>query len=135
MFNYTHKVQYYETDKMGITHHSNYIRFMEEARNEFLNSIGWGYGKMEENGLFSPVVSLECNFKKSTTFDDKILIELSILEVGQAKMVVGYTMSSGGETVCTAKSCHCFVDANGRPIAIKKASEEFFNLMLSLALK
>ena len=29
---YLHKVQYYETDKMGIAHHSNYIRWMEEAR-------------------------------------------------------------------------------------------------------
>ena len=37
---YTHKVQYYETDKMGITHHSNYIRWMEEARIDFLEKSG-----------------------------------------------------------------------------------------------
>lgn len=40
---YQHKVQYYETDKMGITHHSNYIRFLEEARIDFLEKIGYGY--------------------------------------------------------------------------------------------
>ena len=44
---YTHKVNYYETDKMGITHHSNYIRWMEEARIDFLESIGFGYDKLE----------------------------------------------------------------------------------------
>ena len=43
---YIHKVQYYETDKMGITHHSNYIRWMEEARVDFMEQIGWGYDKM-----------------------------------------------------------------------------------------
>ena len=41
MKNYTHSVQYYETDRMGITHHSNYIRWMEEARIDFLRQIGW----------------------------------------------------------------------------------------------
>ena len=133
MFSYTHLVQYYETDKMGITHHSNYIRFMEEARNEFLKSIGYGYNEMEKLGLFSPVVSLECNYKKSTTFDDEIVVSLSVLEVGQAKMVVGYSMTRDGEVVFTGKSTHCFVDKSGRPIPIKKASEEFFNLLKSLA--
>lgn len=132
MFSYSHKVQYYETDKMGITHHSNYIRFMEEARNEFLRSIGWGYDAMEQAGMFSPVVSVECNFKKSTTFNDVIKIDLKILEVSQVKLVVGYTMTNDGSIVCTGKSCHCFVDKNGRPVAIKRASEEFFNTISAL---
>ena len=48
---YRHIVQYYETDKMGITHHSNYIRWMEEARIDFLSQIGWSYTKLEEKGI------------------------------------------------------------------------------------
>ena len=44
---YEHKIQYYETDKMGITHHSNYIRFMEEARIDWLDKIGWSFAKLE----------------------------------------------------------------------------------------
>ena len=40
MYNYKHKVRYYETDKMGITHHSNYIKFMEESRVEWMNNMG-----------------------------------------------------------------------------------------------
>ena len=47
---YHHKVQYYETDKMGIVHHSNYIRWMEEARIDFLGQIGWNYKKLEDMG-------------------------------------------------------------------------------------
>ena len=46
--NYQHKIQYYETDKMGITHHSNYIRWMEEARIDLMNQVGLSYKKMEE---------------------------------------------------------------------------------------
>ena len=73
---YKHTVQYYETDRMGITHHSNYIRFMEEARVDFLKNIGWGYDKLEEDGGVSPVVSVNCNYKKTTTFADVIEINI-----------------------------------------------------------
>ena len=65
---YRHTVQYYETDRMGITHHSNYIRWMEEARIDFLERIGWGYDKLEREGIVSPVTALDCKYKASTTF-------------------------------------------------------------------
>ena len=55
---YVHTVQYYETDKMGITHHSNYIRWMEEARVDFLSQIGWEFAKLEAMGIVSPVLEL-----------------------------------------------------------------------------
>lgn len=57
---YIHTVQYYETDKMGITHHSNYIRWMEEARIDFLAQMGWDYVKLESLGIVSPVTAVEC---------------------------------------------------------------------------
>ena len=66
---YTHKVQYYETDKMGITHHSNYIRWMEEARIDFLEKSGFSYDKLEKDGIISPVyrsanyAQTECQFR------------------------------------------------------------------------
>ncbi|MBP3888618.1 MAG: acyl-CoA thioesterase, partial [Cellulosilyticum sp.] len=63
MKNYIHKVQYYETDRMGITHHSNYIRWMEEARMDFLEQIGWPYEKLEEDQIISPVTSVDCKYR------------------------------------------------------------------------
>lgn len=80
MRDYTHKVQYYETDKMQITHHSNYIRIMEEARIDFLSQIGWGYDKMENEGIISPVVSVTCDYKRSTSFPDMIHVSICVLE-------------------------------------------------------
>ena len=59
MTNYKHTIQYYETDKMGITHHSNYIRFMEEARIHFLKEAGWPYDKLEEEGVIDLNKELE----------------------------------------------------------------------------
>ena len=62
---YIRKVNYYETDKMGITHHSNYVRYMEEARLHFLDELGWSFDKLEDEGISSPVISISCNYKKT----------------------------------------------------------------------
>ena len=51
---YRHTVQYYETDRMGIVHHSNYIRWMEEARVDYLAQLGWGLERLEAMGSVSP---------------------------------------------------------------------------------
>ena len=71
---YTHKVNYYETDKMAITHHSNYIRFMEEARVDFLEQIGFPFDRIEAEGIISPVIRIEYSYRKTTTFADVISV-------------------------------------------------------------
>ena len=73
---YQHLVQYYETDKMGVTHHSNYIRFMEEARMDFFKNIGFDYNEFEKTGMISPVVGLNnIKYKRSSTAGDVICVQ------------------------------------------------------------
>ncbi len=131
---YEHKIQYYETDKMQVTHHSNYIRFMEEARVYFLDKIGWGYDKMEKEGIISPVVSITCDYKKTTTFTDVICISINVLEISPAKLKLSYIMTVDNNIVCTASSTHCFLK-DGKPINIKRQYPEFYNLMNDLSQK
>ena len=74
---YLHHVQYYETDRMGITHHSNYIRWMEEARVAFLEELGWGYEKLENikpllDGRFYPCLKgCYINLEKVTSMSEQ----------------------------------------------------------------
>lgn len=123
---YKHVVQYYETDKMGITHHSNYIRWMEEARIDFLRQIGWDYARLESDGIISPVVEASCRYKKSTTFEDEIFITVAVKEYKGLKLVLAYEMKDAeGKTVATAESEHCFVDKGGKLIRLSKEFPEF----------
>ena len=126
MKKYIHKVNYYETDKMGITHHSNYIRWMEEARIDFLEQIGLGYKKLEVDGIISPVIHVECDYKLPTTFDDKIKIDVAVEEFKGAKLIIKYTMTNTEtkEVVLVGKTKHCFVDKNNKPIILKKSFPE-----------
>ena len=61
---YQHIAQYYETDQMGIIHHSNYIRWFEESRIDYLKQIGLPYEDMEKNGMISPVLEVSCQYMK-----------------------------------------------------------------------
>jgi acyl-CoA thioester hydrolase len=129
MFSYSHTVQYYETDKMGVTHHSNYIRFMEEARIAFMQSIGWSYDKMESMEIISPVVNVSCSYKKPNTFADIININTEVKELSRLKLTMAYTMTVGDTVVCTAESVHCFVSKSGRPINIQKEYPDFYQVV------
>ena len=127
MKKYIHKVNYYETDKMGITHHSNYIRWMEEARIDFLEQIGFSYDKLEKDGIISPVIAVECDYKMSTTFGDNIEIEVAIEEFKGVKLVIKYKMknTNTNEIVLIGRTKHCFVNKCNKPIILKKEFPEF----------
>ena len=134
MEKYTHIVQYYETDRMGVTHHSNYIRWMEEARIDFLRQIGWDYAKLEEMGIISPVVEVSCKYRSSTTFSDQIQISVSVKEFKGVKLMIHYEMENQeGKKVCEADSVHCFVDNSGRPIRMAKMYPELTEILKNLA--
>lgn len=116
---YKHEVKYYECDRMGITHHSNYVRIMEEARVFYLDKIGCGFDKIEADGVVSPVISVNCNYKSPTTFKDVIDVEVTIGQFTETRFEFIYTMRVGERLVCTAQSMHCFSE-NGRPVAISR---------------
>lgn len=125
---YRHEVKYYETDAMGVTHHSNYIRIMEESRIDWLDQVGYGYDKMEEEGIISPVVAITCDYKKPTKFKDVIEVTLGVAELSKLKLVLNYTMRCNGQIVCKATSTHCFV-FEGRPVVLEEKLPGFFAVL------
>ena len=131
---YIHTVKYYETDRMGITHHSNYVRWMEEARIDFLEQIGWGLDRIEAMGIVSPVVSISCKYKQTTTFPEKIAIVVVLEEVRGARLKLRYTMKNeAGRTVFEAHSENCFTDASGRILRLDRQFPEFYKALCELA--
>ena len=128
MNTYKHEVRYYECDRMGVTHHSNYVRFMEEARIDWLDQLGFGFEKIEAENVFSPVISVTCEYKRPTTFKDVVDIEVGITKMSEMKFEFSYTMRVDGKVVCTAQSSHCFIE-NNRPVANSKRLPEFFKAL------
>lgn len=128
---YIHKVQYYETDKMGITHHSNYIRWMEEARIAYLEQLGYPFAKLEEMGVASPVLGVSCDYKKSTTFSDEVSILVSVKEFKGVKLHLAYEMrDAAGDVVCTGTTSHAFFNLEGRPVRMKQEYPDLYEVFM-----
>ena len=124
---YERKINYYETDRMGVVHHSNYIRFLEEARCNLLERIDMPFDLLEENGITIPVLGVNVDYKYHVTYGDTILVKLSIKEYNGVRMTIGYevTNKENGNILLTGETKHCFTDNNLKPINLKKVNPEF----------
>ncbi len=121
---YIHTVQYYETDGMRIVHHSNYIRWMEEARSDYLKQVGLDYDKMEEHGIMIPVLAVSCKYKVSVSFGQQVKIFVWVEKFNGIKFTVSYRITSMDETVLHAEGTteHCFLNTDLKPVNVKKAA-------------
>ncbi|BFL12897.1 acyl-CoA thioesterase [[Clostridium] hylemonae] len=127
---YRHKVQYYETDQMGIVHHSNYIRWFEEARTDLMAQMGMGYEEMEKRGIMSPVLSVEADYLRMVHFGDTVAINAYIKEYNGIKMTIVYeVVDEKTEMVhCRGLTRHCFINESGRPVSLKQCCLEFHDM-------
>ena len=127
MKSYRKKVQYYETDMMGMAHHANYIRWMEEARIDFLDQLGFPYARMEADGIISPVRAVSCQYKKPCTFGDTLSITVTVDSFNGVVLTLGYDMirESDGALICQARSEHVFMHREGGLLRMKRDMPEF----------
>lgn len=132
---YRHKVQYYETDTMKIVHHSNYVRWMEEARVDMLEQMGIGYDVMEKAGILSPVLSVKCEYKSMTRFPDTVEISVRLVRYTGVKFELSYRICDvkTGELRTLCESSHCFIDESGKPISLRRKFPEWDKIFLSFA--
>ena len=124
---YIKKVQYYETDMMGIVHHANYIRWMEEARIDFMDQMGFPYARMEAEGIISPVRAVSCRYKKPCTFGDAVRISVAVEGFNGVVLTLRYDMTreADGALICQATSEHVFLRRDGGIIRMKRDMPEF----------
>lgn len=129
-FKYKRKINYYETDKMGIVHHSNYIRFLEEARCIWLEEANIPMSKLEANGVTIPTLDVYCKYKTPVTVGDVIVIKPIKTEYNGIRMKVEYevTNEKTGDVVIEAYTDHCFTNNELKPINLKKANKEYFDI-------
>lgn len=126
---YQHITKYYETDQMAIIHHSNYIRWFEEARIDYLKQIGLPYHIMEENGIISPVLEISCQYLKMMKFEDTATIYIQLKKYTGIRFEIEYQIYNQNQELCTTGySRHCFLNKEGRPISLKRSFPEYHHI-------
>ena len=106
------RVRYADTDQMGFVHHSNYLRYFEIARLEWLRKLGFSYKTMEENKFFLPVASATVQYKKPCYFDDLLKVCITLTTIPQASLDFEYSIyNEKEELVATGTTRLAFFNA------------------------
>lgn len=109
------KVRYYETDKMGVVHHSNYIRYFEVARTEAMAAIGCAYRDIENSGILMPVISVNCEYRFPAYYADELTVKTFLQRITGARMVFAYQVfNAEGKLLATGNTVLAFIHSDSR---------------------
>ena len=128
--------RYYETDQMGIIHHSNYYRYFEVARTDFLKTvIGMTYKDVEAAGVRMPLTETHCKYKLPALYDDELTITTSVREMTVARMIFDYviTREKDGAIIAEGITAHAFTNTENKPVNLKKFRAELYQMFASAA--
>lgn len=124
------RVIYADTDAMGIVYHTNYIKWFEVGRNEYLRELGYPYSRLESEKLWLPVASVECVYKAPARYDDRLEIMAWMRELKGASLTMGYEIRNAetGELLVTGSTRHAITDDQMKPVRFKTYNPEFYQL-------
>lgn len=114
MLSFEHKlrVEYHHTDQMGIVHHSNYIKFFEAARTEWLRAAGLTYAEMERRGVMMPIVDVQIRYRQPSYYDEMLSIMTYVDELPMARMTFRYEIrGEDGRDVASGTTTLGFIDS------------------------
>lgn len=135
---YLHRVKYYETDMMAIVHHSNYIRWFEEGRVDYMRKNSIVMADIESQGVQIPVTGVSCDYKLPARFDDEVAIHTRLTAYNGIRMTFTYEVYrlADNKLLVTGESRHCFIQTVGfKPITLKRSLPDTHQYLLQLLAK
>lgn len=114
---------------MGIVHHSNYIRWFEIGRTDWLRKMGASYRKVEEAGFYLPVLEVTCQYKKSALYDDELVIKTELAQYNGIRLTFRYDVYRQDELLVSGTTTHCWTTNQLKPVNLKKAWPEMHDII------
>lgn len=109
------RVEYHHTDQMGIVHHSNYVKFFEVARTEWLRAAGLTYAEMERRGVMMPIVEVQIKYRQPAYYDELITVRAEVDELPMARMTFRYAIrGEDGRDIASGSTTLGFIDKDTR---------------------
>ncbi len=105
-------VRFNEADPLGIVWHGHYIKYFEDGREAFGNMHGLTYMDVYKEGFVIPVVSVDCQYKRSLKYGDRVIVETNYVASEAAKLHFTYRLFNAvtNELVATGSSVQVFLD-------------------------
>jgi len=113
-------VRYAETDAMGITHHSNYIIYFEEARSHYSRVVGADYAEFERSGYWLTVAEVHARYIAPTRYAQRITAKCWVEELKSRGVTFGYEIvdATTGQVCVTGYSKHICINHDGKVVRL-----------------
>jgi acyl-CoA thioester hydrolase len=111
------RVNYSETDQMGVVYHARYLVWLDVARTEHLRRSGFSYRELEERGMRLVVGELGIRYRRSARYDDLVRVRCWVRELASRRVTFGYAIERAetGELLATATTAMLSLDASLSP--------------------
>ncbi len=126
------RVRYAETDQMGVVYYANYLVWMEVARVEYCQALGFRYKDMElEDGVFLAVVEANCRYLYPARFDEEVVVETRIEEANPRIVAFHYEMrlAGGDKKLARGVTRHIFCNREMRPVRLPAKYQALFGIV------
>lgn len=126
--------RYAETDQMGIIHHSVYAVWYEQARTEYFTKVGMKYDEIEASGLMTPLVELNCKYKRPAYYNQEVEVRTKLIELSPAKFTVEYNIyDKDGVLLNIGRTTLAWADKETfKVVNLKKERPEMYKIMEDL---
>jgi acyl-CoA thioester hydrolase len=111
------RVRYPEVDRMGVAHHANHFVWFEIGRTELMRARGVTYRRLEDEGIFLPVIEASCAYHAPARYDDRVRVVTRVEDASGVRVAFSYRVESeeDGRLLATGTTRHASVDRGGRP--------------------
>jgi len=121
------RVKFYDTDLMGVVHHSNYICWFETARVEFLREVGIDLNEMMNDGLLFPIVEVQAKYFEPAKFDDELELEILPAAMTKVKWEFEYKIRRAGQEKILVEGFSRNVFTNSETGKITRLPDKYFS--------
>ena len=129
-------VRYQETDQMGVAHHSVYPIWFEVGRTDLIKEFGLSYSQLEKEGLFLPLIEINCAYNSFARYEDRLLLISSVNELTFTRISFNYRLvreENDSALIARGKTYHVFTDNKLRPVNLKKYKPEILHTFLNVS--
>lgn len=110
-FSTERRVRFHETDAMGVVHHASYLRYLEDARVDFLRQLGRPYSALRDvDGIEFAVIGIELAYRTPLRFDELFEVHAGIGTLRRASFTIEYLVERDGLAVLEGHTRHATVE-------------------------
>lgn len=112
------KIYYHDTDCGGVVYYANYLKYLEEARTEYLLGRGIELTKLAEKGIWFVVARVEIDYKAPAHYQEKLLVSARVEEIKLSTVKFFQEIRKGDVRVVKATTTLVCVGNDLRPMRV-----------------